>query len=65
MCYILSYELIDDPNTEHEVEIKAEFDDSAIRLAARHMHSVGTGAVLWASLTDRQGAEVASSWELL
>ena len=64
MSYILTYELIDDPGTEHEVEIKAEFDDSAIRLAARHMGGMA-GAVLWASLTNHQGAEVASSWELL
>ena len=65
MSYILTYELIDDPGTEHEAEIKAEFDDAATRLAARHMHSVGTDVVLWASLTDSQGAEVATSWELL
>lgn len=63
MSYILTYELVDDPGTEHEVEIKAEFDDSAIRLAARHMRTMI--GVLRASLTNHQGAEVASSWELL
>lgn len=63
MSYILTYELADDPGTEHEVEIQAEFDDAAVRLAARHMRNMG--GVMWASLTNQAAAEVASSWELL
>lgn len=47
---ILSFELADDPGTEHEVEVET-VDQARQRLAGC------SDMVVWASLTDAQGVE--------
>ena len=51
---ILSYELSDDIGTEHEVEVES------IEAAAKIVNSL-TDYIVWWTLTDDEGNEVASS----
>lgn len=51
---ILTYELSDDPGAEHEVEVES------IEAAAKIVNS-NADYIVWFSVTDSEGNEVASS----
>jgi hypothetical protein len=58
--YILAYEVRDSPGYENEVEVGSK-EDAALFL----LHNVVTHMVVWASLTDEDGNELATTEDLI
>lgn len=57
--FLLSYELADNPGREYEEEVEGLND------ARRHMRQFAATTVVWATLTNNLGMQVADTVDLL